>query len=177
MRINSILKKSFIFLCIICTIICTIIPIAVYSVAGAKAARMSANCIDYFKMAADASSVELAEKHLTSGIEYLETHDLTEGSTKIFIYSPKTDLGLWYENLKTAQSQLQELIARDDLTELEESNALMKLRETLCSGEESVTAPLLISFYPEHASWLWGMALIWLLWVAAGVFGIIASEI
>lgn len=163
-------------ICILLCVICIIIPTIVYGASIVKTVRMDANCIEYFSMAADANSVELAEKHLSLGIKYLEEHDLTEGSTEIFIYGPKKDLGLWYENLKSAQAQLQELIARDDLTELEESNALMKLRETLLVGEGSVTHPSMISFYPNHVAWLWWLALIWLLYFVAGIAGMVASD-
>lgn len=170
LKINT--RSIFIILCVICFIV----PFIVYGASIVKTVRMNANCIEYFSMAADANSVELAEKHLSLGIKYLEEHDLTEGSTEIFIYGPKKDLGLWYENLKSAQAQLQELITRDDLTELEESNALMKLRETLLADEGVVTHPFMISFYPNHVAWFWWQILIWLLWIAACIFGAVASE-
>jgi hypothetical protein len=136
---------------------------------------MNANCISYFEMAADANSVEIAEKHLSTGIEYLEDNNLTEGNTKVFVYKPTNDLGLWYENLKSAQTQLQEMNAKEELTELEESNALMKLRETLLSSEGSVTHPFMISFYPNHVGWTWALWLIWLVWGLAMYFGICAD--
>lgn len=165
------MKAFFIFLCIICILI----PCIVYGVAIAKILQMDANCISYFEMSADANSVELAKKHLTLGIKYLEENNLTEGNTKIIFYKPTKDLGLWYENLKSAQNQLQELISKDELTELEESNALMKLRETLLNSSGSVTHPTMISFYPSHVGWFWAMLLIWLLWLVAIPFGLFAS--
>lgn len=165
------MKALFITLCIICILI----PLIVYTVGIVKTVQMDANCISYFELAADANSVDLAEKHLTTGIEYLEAHNLTSGSTKIIINNPKNDIGLWYENLKSAQAQLQELSARDDLTELEESNALMKLRETLLD-ESCVTHPSMISFYPGHAGWFFSMMFIWLLWILALIFGFVAVD-
>lgn len=169
-KINS--KAVFIFLCIVCIII----PIIIYGVAAVKTIQMNANCISYFEMAADANSVELAEKHLTSGIKYIEENNLTEGHTKLLVYKPTNDLGLWYENLKSAQTQLQELNSNEELTELEESNALMKLRETLLDSEGSVTHPLMISFYPNHIGWFWSMCLIWLVWIGAFLFGFMADD-
>lgn len=166
------MKKFFVLLCIICTIV----PLIVYGAAIVKVIQIDANCISYFEMAADANSVELAEKHLSSGIKYLEENNLTEGSTKIFIYRPTTDLGLWYENLKSAQAQLQELNVKEELTELEESNALMKLRETLLNSEGSVTHPDMISLYPNHIGWFWTMWFIWLLWIGAFIFGFNAYD-
>lgn len=165
-------KSIFIILCIICAIV----PFVIYGSAFFKTINMNADCISYFEMAADANSVELAEKHLSTGIKYLEENDLTEGNTKIFVYKPTSDFGLWYENLKSAQSQLQELNAKEELTELEESNALMKLRETLLNSEGSVTHPSMISFYPNHVGWFWALCLIWILWGFALWFGICSSD-
>lgn len=153
-------------------VICILIPVVVYTVGIVKDIRMSSNCINYFEMAADANSVELAEKHLTSGIEYLEENNLTEGNTKIFVYRPTRDIGLWYENLKSAQSQLQELISQEELTELEESNALMKLRETLLDADGYVTYPTMITFYPNHFMWTWALWFIWMLWFAVPIIWI-----
>lgn len=172
MTIKTNSKAVFVFLCIACIII----PLIVYGVAIVKTIQMDANCISYFEMAADANSVELAEKHLTSGIEYLEENNLTEGNTKVFVYKPTKDLGLWYENLKSAQAQLQELNSKEELTELEESNALMKLRETLLGSDGLVTHPSMISFYPSHVGWFWTIWLIWLLWIGVFVFGFMADD-
>lgn len=166
------MKAFLIFLCVVCIIV----PFIVYGVAIAKDIRMDSNCISYFTMAADANSVSIAEKHLTSGIKYLEDNNLTNGNTKLLVYKPIHDIGLWYENLKSAQTQLQELNAKEDLTELEESNALMKLRETLLDSDGYVTNPQMIAYYPNHVGWLWAMILIWLLWVAAFGFGLLAVD-
>lgn len=163
------------FLIVLCVIL-IIVPIIVYGAGIIKSVQFSANCTSYLKMAADANDVKLAYRHLTSAINYLENNNLTQGSTKIFIYKPTNDIGLWYENLKSAQLQLEDLSNREDLTELEESNALMKLRETLCDGEGSITHPLMLSLYPSHVAWFWALFLIGLLWIGAGVAGYKASE-
>ena len=166
------MKQILVILCVICIIV----PIFVYASAIIKTIQMDVNCISYFEMAADANSVKLAEKHLTSGIKYLEENDLTEGHTGIIFRRPTDDLGLWYENLKSAQEQLIELNQREDLTELEESNALMKLRETLLDSQGGVTHPDMISFYPNHIIWFWGMWLIWVLWIGAFFIAFYISE-
>lgn len=162
------------FLIVLCVILC-IVPLLVYSVGIVKAVQMDANCISYLEMAADANSVDIANKHLTSAINYLEHNHLTSGNTKILIYRPTNDIGLWYENLKSAQAQLDESCAKEDLTELEESNILMKLRETLLD-QEGITHPSMISFYPNHVAWFWWMLLIWLLWIGALFCGIGSTE-
>lgn len=163
------------FLVTLC-VMCILIPIIVYGIAIVKTIQMDSNCIGYLKMAADANSVELANKHLTSAINYLEQHGLTNGTTHFFIYKPTNDIGLWYENLKSAQIQLRESCEREDLTELEESNMLMKLRETLLDSEGTITHPAMISFYPAHIGWTLAIWLIWLLFVAAFFLGFAASE-
>lgn len=172
MKKNNIFKTLLIILCVLCTLI----PCVVYGVAIVKTIQMEANCISYFQMAADANSVKLAEKHLTSGITYLEQNNLTEGNTKIIIYKPTVDIGFWYENLKSAQVQLQELSANEELTELEESNALMKLRETLLDSDGCVTYPEMLSFYPNHIGWFWTMLFIWASWIGAFVFGCLVYD-
>jgi hypothetical protein len=172
MKKKNILKIVYVVLCVLCTLV----PCVVYGIAIAKTIPMDANCISYFSMAADANSVELAEKHLTSGITYLEENNLIEGNTKILIYKPTVDIGLWYENLKSAQVQLQELSTNEELTELEESNALMKLRETLLDSNGCVTYPYMISFYPNHIGWFWTMLFIWTLWIGSIVFGCLAYD-
>lgn len=163
------------FLIVLC-IILIIVPILVYGGAIIKTIQFEANCTSYLKMAADANDVKIANKHLTSAVEYLEKNNLISGNTKVFIYKPTCDIGLWYENLKSAQEQLNEVCAKEDLTELEESNMLMKLRETLLDGEGTVTHPSMISFYPNHIVWFWAMWLIWALWIGAGFAGWGASE-
>ena len=166
------MKKILTILCIICIIV----PMIIYGIAIVKTIRMDVNCINYFEMAADANSVEIAEKHLTAGINYLETNNITQGSTGIIFHKPTNNIGFWYENLKSAQEQLIEMNQREDLTELEESNALMKLRETLLGSEGYVTHPSMISFVPNHVSWFWWLRFIWLLWILVIPFGVIAHE-
>ena len=166
------MKKILTILCIICIIA----PIIVYGVAIIKTVRMNVNCINYFEMAADANSVEIAEKHLTAGINYLEANNITQGSTGIIFHKPTNNIGFWYENLKSAQEQLIEMNQRENLTELEESNALMKLRETLLDSEGHVTHPSMISFVPGHSGWFFWMIFIWFLWFLAFVFGFFAYE-
>lgn len=162
------------FLIVLCVILC-IIPLIVYGVGIVKAVQMDANCINYLEMAADANSVDIANKHLTSAITYLEKNNLTKGSTGVFIYRPTNDIELWYENLKSAQLQLSEACNNENLTELEESNILMKLRETLLN-EGGITHPNMISLYPNQVGWFWTFVLIWLLWIGAGFAGYHAYE-
>ena len=147
-------------------LLCLIIPIFLYGAAIAKTINMNAECIGYLKMAADANSVELAEKHLSKGIEYLEKNNLKYGSTGIFFHTPGNNIEFWYENLKSAQIQLQEF---EGDNELEESNVLMKLRETLLDEAGNVTHPNMISYYPNHVFWFWLLVSGWILLPVGGV--------
>lgn len=133
---------------------------------------MNKNCIAYLELAADSNSAELALKHLSTAISFLEGNDITEGDTNIFWYEPANDIGFWYENLKSAQTQLTEYVQKAEQNETEESNILMKLHETLMDTNGMVTHPSLISFYPSHVGWCWTMWLIWILWGFALIFGI-----
>lgn len=164
---------------IICILLCIVliaVPFIPWTVSIVKSVQFDRNCLAYLTLAADANSVDIAEKHLTSALEYLEANGLTEGKTHILISSPTKDIGVWYENLKSAQGQLRELKEKEELTEMEESNALMKLRETLLNSEGSVTHPENISLYPNHISLFWLDLLSWLVWILAIPCGIAAHD-
>ena len=79
------MKALFIALCIICIIV----PMVVYTCGIIKTINADVNCISYLELAADANSVDLAEKHLTTAINYLETNNLTSGHTGVIIKNPK----------------------------------------------------------------------------------------
>lgn len=166
------MKKAFV---IILAVICLVTPFVVYGNAIYKSIVFDVNCADYLKLAADANNLDIAEKHLTTAITYLESKGLTSGDTRLWVYSPKNDIGLWYENLRAAQAQLREKV-EEGYTELEQSNLLMKLRETLLDENGSVTSPLFISFVPNHSETFWTLVFVWLLWVACGVLFCWASE-
>ena len=149
-------------------LLCFVISVFLYGTAIIKTIDMNAECIGYLEMVADANSVDLAEKHLSKAIEYLEENNLKYGSTGIIFHTPGNNIEFWYENLKSAQIQLQEF---ESESELEESNILMKLRETLLDEAGDVTHPNMISFYPNHVFWFWFLVLGWLLFmIPIGVF-------
>ena len=153
------------FLLVLLAIIIFILPIGNYAYTIIQGIKFDTQCGNYLKLSADANSLEMAEKHLSKAINYLEKNNLTSGYNKVFFYYPKNDIGLWYENLKSAQLQLQEVIKRENYTELDESNMLMKLRETILdSGENGqyLTLPLGISLM-EHFNLIWWLN--WLMWI------------
>ena len=115
------------------------------------------NVSGYLKQAADANTIELAEAQLSKAINYLEANKLTEGYTSIFYNTPDEDIGFWYQNLKASQEKLTSL---GTVTPLEESQILLKLRETLTdSGEKTrVTYPRGLEVYPNNGLWAVGTA-------------------
>lgn len=155
-------------LAIILTVILCIAPVTTWAYSIVKGVQFNANCGEYLKLAADATNIEIAEKHLSTAISYLEEHNLTSGYTKIFIYRPTNDIGMWYENLKTADDQLKSMMAID-YTELEQSNMLMKLRETILDGDGVLTHPEGISMATNYTLMFWLNCLLWIpCWFFAG---------
>lgn len=129
--------------------------------------QFDANCTQYIKRAADASSVDVAKRELGKAIEYCEENGLTEGIVSIFLKQPKNDIGFWYENMKVAYAELEAL--PEDSTPLEKTNVLMKIRESLTeNGENSsyVSTPEGIEIYPNNV--------LYLLWVTFSLIGCLA---
>lgn len=161
---------------IVTAIIMFIVPFPSWIYSIVKWIKFDAKCGNYLQLSADANSIEIAEKHLTKAIEYLEKNNITSGYTKIFVYKPKNDIGLWYANLKSAQKQLQDIIKKGDCSELEESNMLMKLRETLLNEDDYPTLPLGISNHHNYTLIFWLNCTLWLSWVLSLTFIILAIE-
>ena len=120
------------------------------------AVDFSLNCTQYLKRAADANTVALAAKNIDPAIKYLEKNDITNGIVSIFLRQPENDVGYLYANLKACQSELANV--KEDAGQLERSNLLMKLRETLLDDGQSgtsVTHPMGISIYPHNKAYFW----------------------
>ena len=137
-------------------IIATLVFGAWFTVRIVKRVQFDTNCEQYLKRAADANTVETAKGELAKAISYAEENNLTEGVVSIFLHQPKNDVGYWYNNMKEAYAELENL--PEDATSLEKTNVLMKLRETLTDEKESgvsVTVPDGISIYPSNVSYFW----------------------
>lgn len=167
------MKKT---LFIILTIICFASPLFSWIPSIVNSIQFNANCGNYLELSADATSIEIAEKQLTKAIDYLEKNNLTNGYTKIFVYYPKNDIGMWYDNLKSAQTQLRNMLEKEEITELEESNMLMKLRETILNDDGYLAHPEGISLHPNYTVMFLLNATSWLLWALGGVFCLLAYE-
>jgi hypothetical protein len=129
-----------------------LIFLSVITVMAIKSIEFKTNVSGRLKRAADASTIPLALSELNHSIKYLESKGLTKGYTSILWRTPDEDIEFFYRNLK----ELSE--APNDISNLESSNILMKLRETLLDhsekGEESVTFPDGMSRYPNNGLFL-----------------------
>lgn len=119
------------------------------------------DCGGHLKNAADANTIKLAQQELEIALKYIEGHNLTKGNTGVVFHYPQNDVGFWYKNLKSSHEQLAKISeSTTPLSQIEETNALMKLRETLVDHKESgdvVTCPSGIAVFPYNALFLiWG---------------------
>ncbi len=93
---------------------------------------------------------------METAISYIEKEQMTSGYTSVLWQAPDEDVSFWYSNLKSALEELKQV--KPEATQLEKSNVLMKLRETLLDNSSSVTAPQGISVYPHNAIvFYWGI--------------------
>ena len=134
------------FISILLVILALIMPI----MTTVKSIKFDQNCGGYLKQAADANSVELAEQRLNLAIDYIEEHNLTSGYTSVLWNTEDENIEYWYNNLKQCQK---ELAATKNNSTLENTNVLMKLRESLTDSDRngtSLTIPFGISRYPHN---------------------------
>lgn len=121
-----------------------------------KHIEFNQQCGGYLKQAADANTVELALERLNIAIDYAESHNLTKGYTSILWKTENDNIGFWYQNLIACRSELESAIGS---SQLEQTNLLMKVRESLTdNGEEGTTLnlPSGISRYPSNAAFAFG---------------------
>ena len=109
-------------------------------------------CKEYLSLAANANSIELARTNLDKAIQYIEQNQLTSGNTAFFIKGPSTDLTSWYANLKACQKEVWTMDVKKG-TVLEETNLLMKLRESLMS-EGLIIIPENIALHPNQLQYM-----------------------
>ena len=132
---------------VVCLLVSFVSP-AIYYV---KCIQFDQQCGGFLKQAADANSVELAERQLDMVIDYIEKNGLTSGYTSVIYRTEDENIGYWYENLKTCQKELSQTKGNSTL---ENTNVLMKLRESLTDVSEHgtvLTIPSGISVYPNNA--------------------------
>lgn len=108
------------------------------------------NCKGYLKQAADANTVELALDRLDKALSYAERKGWTDGYTSILWKTEDENIGFWYDNLKASR---QELILVQKSSQLEQTNVLMRLRETLIESTDKgsvITYPAGLWKYPHN---------------------------
>ncbi|MFK7968866.1 MAG: hypothetical protein AB8F95_00795 [Bacteroidia bacterium] len=137
-------------------IVLIILSIAAFGFRYAQKVEFKQNVSGHLKRAADASTIELAHEELSQVVDYLEANNLTSGSTSIMYETPNEDIDFWYRNIKASRDELQN---KNLKTQLEKTNVLIKLRETLLdTGERTkVTIPKGLSVYPHNLAWGLGM--------------------
>lgn len=115
-----------------------------------KTIQFDQKCGGFLKQAADAGSVELAERQLNLAIDYIEANNLTSGYTSVLYKTEDENVGFWYENLKVCQKELAGIKGNSTL---ESTNVLMKLRESLTDNSKNgtkLTIPDGIGRYPNN---------------------------
>ena len=133
-----------------------------------KDIQFDIQCKGYLELAANANSIELAKSNLDKAIQYIEKNQLTSGNSAIFIKSPSNNITFWYANLKACQKEVWEMSVKGGTT-LEQTNLLMKLRESLLNNEV-VIVPEFLSMYPYQK------VTILMLYISA-IFGILIGLI
>lgn len=126
------------------------------------------HCGGHIKRAADANTVKMAEDELNIAIKYLDENHITSGYTAVIYNTPDTDVGFWYNNLKSSREELGKVT--EETSQLERTNVLMKLRETLLDGNH-VTMPNGIGAFPHNALYFWSG---WIVLIM-GIYGLIKT--
>lgn len=109
------------------------------------------NCDGYLKNAAVANSVPLAKQELEKALEYIEKAGLTSGYTSAFYNTPNDDIGFWYNKLKAAQEELNQV--NPNASQLEKNKALINLQKAILESPRpgvDDAAPRGISIYPYN---------------------------
>ncbi len=151
----------------------TLIFLAISGTMIYRAIEFNINLGGYLKRAADANTVSLAEENLELAIAEIERRNMVAGTTKVFWESPARDVEFWYTNLIASRDELMSL--PEDSSQLEKTNVLMKLRETLLdsgSQGDSITHPPGISLFPNNQAYWFGW---WASLVLAVIFFIFSA--
>lgn len=99
--------------------------------------------------ASNAATVETASIELNKAIKYLEVNDMTTGSTHVLYATPASDLGYFYDNLKSSAIEL-EKVSGDKGTQLDKSNALLRFHEVVLTATGEIDSPSYIDLYPSQ---------------------------
>jgi hypothetical protein len=152
-------------------VLCVILIAVIASMGCVNGLTFKAKITDNLKLAGDAPSIERADAFLVTALNAIEARGLNSGNAALIFQMPSSDMGIWYQQIKGARLTTSTLISKKTsgqvVTQLEQDNALMKIRETvLDQGKEgvSVTGPDNAWIYPLQ--WMFYM-LIWVLAICA----------
>lgn len=109
------------------------------------------NVTGYVERAGYANTVESAKHELDQAITELERRGITSGYTSMLYRTPNEDVGFWYQNLKKSQEELATI--GEESSQLERSNVLMKLRESVTQKDE-VRIPPGLSRFPHNTGFV-----------------------
>jgi len=138
-----------------------------------NAVQFDIHCGDYLKRAANSNTIELAHQNLQVAVDYAQQNGLTHGNTGAVWQTPQMDVGFWYQNLTASLSELETV--KPTASQLEKSNVLMKLRETLLDGD-SLTVPEGISVFPHNTLFFWWAWVSFLLAAGFGIFRLLTDD-
>lgn len=119
-----------------------------------KNIQFDQDCAGYLKQAADANTAEIALERINLAIEYADRNNLNHGYTSVLWRTEDENIGFWYKNLTACKSELEMCM---NGSQLEKSNVLMKVRESLTDNGKngtSLTIPKGLSRYPDNAVYL-----------------------
>jgi len=132
------------------------------------------NCEDYLKLAGDSPNIEMADQFLGMAIDYMEKNNLTSGNSSLIFNTPGNDVGIWYKKIKGAKKTTETMLnkIKDDpasVTQLEQDNALMKIREVVLDNSKKgteVTLPEGVDWHPYRRFMLfwWFLSVFILIW-------------
>ncbi len=116
-------------------------------------------CGGHMMNAANANSIDLAKQEMGEVMTYIESHHLQPGFTSTVYNTPDEDVGFWISNMRSSFEELKQI--KPEVTSLERSNVLLKLRETLThttKNSSGINVPDGISIYPNNFKFmLWGI--------------------
>ena len=115
-----------------------------------KSIHFQQDCSGYLKQAADANTAAIALDRISKALDYIESNKLTDGYTSVLWVTEDENIGFWYENIKACKAELEACL---ESSQLEQTNVLMKVRESLMDGNK-LTIPKGIYRYPNNAAWL-----------------------
>lgn len=107
-------------------------------------------CSGHMELAAQANTIALAKRELGQAVRYLKHHQMTSGYTSIVWDTPDENVEFFYSNLEASLQELEDL-SKKNITPLEASNCLLKLRDTL-TDQGMVTHPMGLSVYPNNGA-------------------------